>query len=337
MWLDISMHFPDADQSSRDNYVKTVGLADGPGAVGTITPFLPANYFGTITYKSSDPDIVSVDSSSGKTTVNGVGTAKITISATWYKAADNSVYYSADSVSYTVVVKGGVADFTVNPTVAAKLLAANGGSAVWDADSKTLTIENINYVAPKVDDNNTETRAVIMPENSTIVLKGKNTIGFAEGETKGTSAIEFTGDAGTGTIKGSGENLAEGSLEIKGNMAAAVNFKGKGYFHGGTIIADVYDTESAELGAIYCARELYFEDGATVNVQYYSEARSDRAAVCGKNCVIFRDSTVDISADFANSGYAVLSDGHITVSATTVNKKLQGLSYRNRYDTGLVL
>lgn len=279
----------------------------------------PMGYEGTFTYSSSDNSIATVDND-GNVTINRKDkTGTTTITAKGSACKNDFGDWAAAEASYELTVTKAAADFTTDPTTAAQILAANGGSAVWDEDSKTLTIDGINYVAPKVDDNNTETRAVIMPENSTIVLKGKNTIGFAEGETKGTSAIEFTGDEGIGTIKGSGENLAEGSLEIKGDMAAAVNFNGKGYFYGGTIIADVYDTQSAKLGAIYCARELYFEDGATVNVQYYSEARSGRAAVCGKNSVVFRNSTVDISADFENSGYAVLSDGYITVSATTFN------------------
>ena len=279
----------------------------------------PMGYEGTFTYSSSDNSIATVDND-GNVTINRKDkTGTTTITAKGSACKNDFGDWAAAEASYELTVTKAVADFTTDPTTAAQILAANGGSAVWDEDSKTLTIDGINYVAPKVDDNNTETRAVIMPENSTIVLKGKNTIGFAEGETKGTSAIEFTGDEGIGTIKGSGENLAEGSLEIKGDMAAAVNFNGKGYFYGGTIIADVYDTQSAKLGAIYCARELYFEDGATVNVQYYSEARSGRAAVCGKNSVVFRNSTVDISADFENSGYAVLSDRYITVSATTFN------------------
>lgn len=316
MWLNISTSFPDADESSRDNYVKTVNLADGPDAVGTITPFLPANYFGTITYESSNPDVVSVNSS-GKTTVNGVGTAKITISGTSYTAADKSVYYADDSVSYKVIVTSGMADFTKDPEMAAKLLAANGGSAVWDADSKTLTIENINFVAPKIDDNNPETRAVIMPGNSTIVLKGKNTISFAEGETNGTSAIEFAGGTSyRGTIKGSGDNLGEGSLEIKGKMTAAVKFSGIGYFYGGTVIADVQNTQSAASGAIYDADILHFYDGAKLDLNY---SGSRGAAIYGKSSVYFENSTVDASADLDNSGYAVLSGGLLKIDRTTLN------------------
>ena len=214
-----------------NDHLKVADYADGVDAIGTVSVLRPANYNGEITYESSNPSVVAVDSKTGKTTVKGVGVAIITISATAYVDSSKEAYYGADTAKYAAVVRK-VVDFSTNPTSSVEYLAENGGSAAWDADTKTLTIKDIDYTAPKIDEYNEKPCAVYMPNGSTIVLEGENKIGFTSGETRGIIAVAFEG---AGTIKASS---SEGSLTIEGTMYSAIQSWSDLKISGGTINVD---------------------------------------------------------------------------------------------------
>ena len=82
---------------------------------GTATPQITGTTHGTVTYESSNPSILSVNSTTGEITAKAPGTAKIT--ATW---SGDATYCSVSSTSNVITVKG---SFSV-------IYYSNGGSGM---------------------------------------------------------------------------------------------------------------------------------------------------------------------------------------------------------------
>lgn len=90
----------------------------------------PMGYEGTFTYSSSDNSIATVDND-GNVTINRKDkTGTTTITAKGSACKNDFGDWAAAEASYELTVTKAVADFTTDPTTAAQILAANGGSAV---------------------------------------------------------------------------------------------------------------------------------------------------------------------------------------------------------------
>ena len=130
----------------------------------------------------------------------------------------------------TVLAEGAAtekADFSTDPTGALTLInAAKTGEAdsTWDGSTNTLTLNGVNFTT-------TASSAVKLPEASTIVLNGDNTITGGEAKSKDSFGIYALGDLtieGTGTLTAtcgaanddSSGIYARGNISIAGNVTA---------------------------------------------------------------------------------------------------------------------
>ena len=119
------------------------------------------------------------------------------------------------------------ANFADDPTAALALInAAKTGEAdsTWDSSTNTLTLNGVNFTT-------TASSAVKLPEASTIVLNGDNTITGGEAKSKDSFGIYALGDLtidGTGTLTAtcgaanddSSGIYARGNISITGNVTA---------------------------------------------------------------------------------------------------------------------
>ena len=119
------------------------------------------------------------------------------------------------------------ADFSTDPAAALALLnAAKTGEedSTWDPSTNTLTLNGVNFTT-------TASSAVKLPEASTIVLNGDNTITGGEAKSKDSFGIYALGDLtidGTGTLTAtcgaanddSSGIYARGNITITGNVTA---------------------------------------------------------------------------------------------------------------------
>lgn len=115
----------------------------------------------TVTYASSNEDVVSVDPKTGKVSINAVGTAKITASS---EATDT---YSAGSASYTVNVVQ-----TTNVIGLAGLRAKTNGTAAY------YSVNVTNAVVTYVNDKN----AYLQTAEGAVLCYGNDALGLAKGQ-----------------------------------------------------------------------------------------------------------------------------------------------------------
>ena len=115
----------------------------------------------TVTYASSNEDVVSVDPKTGKVSINAVGTAKITASS---KATDT---YSAGSASYTVNVVQ-----TTNVLGLAGLRAKTNETAAY------YSVNVTNAVVTYVNDKN----AYLQTDEGAVLCYGNNALGLVKGQ-----------------------------------------------------------------------------------------------------------------------------------------------------------
>lgn len=104
------------------------------------------------------------------------------------------------------------ADFTVDADVALALLnTAKTGEAedsTWDADSKTLTLNGVNFETEAA-------TAVKLPDGATIILNGENIIGGSSGSgdcfgIKGLGSLTISGSGTLNVTSGTASNLSFG-------------------------------------------------------------------------------------------------------------------------------
>lgn len=115
----------------------------------------------TVTYASSNEDVVSVDPKTGKVSINAVGTAKITASS---EATDT---YSAGSASYTVNVVQ-----TTNVLGLAGLRAKTNETAAY------YSVNVTNAVVTYVNDKN----AYLQTDEGAVLCYGNNALGLVKGQ-----------------------------------------------------------------------------------------------------------------------------------------------------------
>ncbi len=109
---------------------KIAGVKDAKKAYGSAEFTLAAKAKGTITYKSSDSKVITVDIKSGKAVIKGIGKATITITAT----GDDNYKASKKTITITVVPKK--ATLTGLKSGKAKSL-----TATWKKDTKATGYE----------------------------------------------------------------------------------------------------------------------------------------------------------------------------------------------------
>ena len=279
------------------------------GTAGARELIYASGYSGEITYTSSDESIATVDSK-GNITVNDKGKLG-TVTITAHATADSNLNYKASSASYNVKVDG-IADFELNGERAAQMLAANGGSAVWNKASKTLTIKDINYTAAPITEGD-KSVAVYLPADSTVKVEGENTIKLSEHEENGAAVLYFCGSGkfeGKGTLNIQGQAVAgiylaelkEATTDL--NIANAtincsiVNIQGRG----------------ANSGAIYVPRGSIETKNSEITATYSSY---DGAAICAGGDIKISGGTVDATGYGANgmgnsnSDKLIITDGNV--------------------------
>ena len=98
---------------------------------------------GTLTYKSSNTAVVTVDST-GKVTSKGVGTTTITITAVAtsnYKSASKTITITVAKAAQSITAKSGASPIAVGKTTTVSITGAKGAKSYTSSDTTIATVD----------------------------------------------------------------------------------------------------------------------------------------------------------------------------------------------------
>ncbi len=184
------------------------------------------------------------------------------------------------------------ADFVSDPTTALALLndAKTGTTAsTWDGDTKTLTLNGVNFVTSAA-------TAVKLPDGAIIVLKGENTIkgGSGSGDCYGIYGVGSLTISGIGTL-----NVTSGTA---GNLSFGIHAQNSVTIDGGAVTATggaAPNNQSFGIRALYNDLTI---NGGTVTATGVDAKNSSNGLWAGNGSVTISGGKVVANGGGASSG-----------------------------------
>ena len=233
-WTNVSVTIPTGTNTLQIVYVKDSSVSNSPdcgyvaipydisfGAVSINKPVITGD--GTVTWYSSNTSVVSVNSSTGLLTVNGVGTATITASmaaSTNYTAASDTFTITVDSF----IPIGSVVNFAYTGSVQSRALTAGQYKLqCWGAQGGSNGTNSTYGITAQVGGKGGYSEGIITLSQKTTVSvyvggQGSSSAGGYNGggSTSGTSQYDDSGHFGYTKMGGGGGGtdirLSDGSL-----------------------------------------------------------------------------------------------------------------------------